>query len=51
MHIPEHYLDPQLLRQAVGDLSPLAGIREFVYENGPADGVRAAQVYNASGLS
>jgi len=51
MGLPDHYLDPALLRQALGDLSPLAGIREFVYDNGPAEGVRAAQVYNASGLA
>jgi hypothetical protein len=39
------------LAQKMADMGQLCGIREFTLENGPAEGVKAAEFYNGSGLT
>ncbi len=38
------------LRKKIGDISQLGGAQEFVYSSGKADGTRAIEVRNGSGL-
>jgi hypothetical protein len=43
-------VDREFLTAALGDMSQLCGIRSFCFDDGPAKGVRALELYSGAGL-